>query len=948
MDKFQLYVIIGLVAFAVVRDVVSQTDEGCKFSSLTPRKRCPYRVRRGDESECVDAGCCFDASAKYGLFCFRKERSLSFGFGVTIEPPGLQNQNSGYLNFGGEPGYPGSSLIKRCSDSPCLGFPNMQSDTCVRLGCCYDFQRRGCFYNSFNFIRLRPNCRPGFEDAPSCRDINECDPNPCVNGGTCVNLINDFLCCIDEPEGQTCDQVCPFPTLTSTDGGLTPTSGGPYGLGDTITFLCAEAGYTLTGFDTITCMNNGAFDNSAPVCLNTQCLFPTLTSTNGGLTPTSGGPYGVDETILFSCTDPAFALTGSDTLTCMNNGAFDNSAPVCLSTPCSSPPAPINVLTDPVQTTYNPLDEVTYSCADGSPIPAGEPTSNRCLPTGLWESASGPDCPTTQCAVPGDIAGGTFTPSGVTSIDSGATLSFACDIGFTISTGGVTSSICQAGTFVFDPLFDGTECFRNCAQDDATLNPIANLIVNPSQASTGNGYSFGTMLSYSCSDATQVFTGSATLTCQTDGSYDNPVPSCITDCGAPPTSGNTRVITSWNGQTTEGTVIEYTCDTGGVGSTTITCTSSGWDPTDPAECFPAGSGTCGNPPLLPNGEFIGTIPATPVAIITYQCLAGFTIAPGSTASTVCQTGGDYDLSESDDNFPECTSTSACTVPHIPGAVFDPEQTSFAAGESLSLTCEEGTPTGTTMATCQDGTFQFNPSFDSTECITDRDLNLIIVLDDTSALDDCSSILSAPPFSQGNTETPNFNQQFDFIKMLISSWVTIDQAANSRVAVVRHSAACTGTLSVISDFTDDTATRDTKLDAEQYTCGSGNQIALAFCLNNDRSSIPGFDSTKATVVIDLVADVGTTDTDALTTSLITNVGEVRSPPPEATDPAESIFLYLVTTIPTTSSDLATNVAFLESYAGASYRYVGSTYEGPLIVLPRIRDGLESDCVTATTC
>ena len=52
-------------------------------------------------------------------------------------------------------------------------------------------------------------------------------------------------------------------------------------------------------------------------------------------------------------------------------------------------------------------------------------------------------------------------------------------------------------------------------------------------------------------------------------------------------------------------------------------------------------------------------------------------------------------------------------------------------------------------------------------VSDRDLNVIIVLDDTSALDDCSSIItSPPPFSQGDMETPNFNRQFDFIKMFV--------------------------------------------------------------------------------------------------------------------------------------------------------------------------------------
>lgn len=38
-------------------------------------------------------------------------------------------------------------------------------------------------------------------------DINECDNNPCQNGGQCTNSEGSFTCsCTDGWEGQVCDQ----------------------------------------------------------------------------------------------------------------------------------------------------------------------------------------------------------------------------------------------------------------------------------------------------------------------------------------------------------------------------------------------------------------------------------------------------------------------------------------------------------------------------------------------------------------------------------------------------------------------------------------------------------------------------------------------------------------------------------------------------------------------
>ena len=49
------------------------------------------------------------------------------------------------------------------------------------------------------------NCDAGYSGVP-CVDINECYPNPCNNGATCINLVDDYNCqCQPGWDGKDCD-----------------------------------------------------------------------------------------------------------------------------------------------------------------------------------------------------------------------------------------------------------------------------------------------------------------------------------------------------------------------------------------------------------------------------------------------------------------------------------------------------------------------------------------------------------------------------------------------------------------------------------------------------------------------------------------------------------------------------------------------------------------------
>lgn len=39
-----------------------------------------------------------------------------------------------------------------------------------------------------------PQCVPGYHGVNCSKEINECQSQPCQNGGTCIDLINTYKC----------------------------------------------------------------------------------------------------------------------------------------------------------------------------------------------------------------------------------------------------------------------------------------------------------------------------------------------------------------------------------------------------------------------------------------------------------------------------------------------------------------------------------------------------------------------------------------------------------------------------------------------------------------------------------------------------------------------------------------------------------------------------------
>lgn len=76
----------------------------------------------------------------------------------------------------------------------------LNMNECVGVNC-----HNGSCVDDDNGFQCR--CRQGFAGKFCDKDVDECSPNPCVDGAKCTNLVGDFKChCPPGATGKRCDQ----------------------------------------------------------------------------------------------------------------------------------------------------------------------------------------------------------------------------------------------------------------------------------------------------------------------------------------------------------------------------------------------------------------------------------------------------------------------------------------------------------------------------------------------------------------------------------------------------------------------------------------------------------------------------------------------------------------------------------------------------------------------
>ena len=379
---------------------------------------------------------------------------------------------------------------------------------------------------------------------------------------------------------------------------------------------------------------------------------------------------------------------------------------------CVTPPTVDNAI-------YSQLDgdiqygaRLQYNCSTGYNLDGNDIIS--CQLNNSW-SLPTPSCSIVNCGNPGAPVNG-YTNGSVFTYQS--IVQYYCNEGYQLS-GGSSAQCTAAG--------DWNVTLPNC-----TLVNCGDPGIPDNGARNGDNFYYNSTITYSCNIGYNL-TGTATLTCLSNGTWNESIPTCPpVNCGDPGTpdngsrsgdiftynsvvlfqcsvgyslSGSASLLclssVSWNasvpscvagcsdpGVPTNGqrsgemfshnSVVTYSCNTGYtlIGANSLMCLqNNSWNNTRPS-CTPV---NCGDPGTITNGDRAGDV-FTYQAQIIYSCHDDFSLV-GSQAIT-CQSNGSWS-----DTVPVCTHID-CTDPGIPanGVRIGND---FSYNSSVSFSCYPG-------------------------------------------------------------------------------------------------------------------------------------------------------------------------------------------------------------------------------------------------------------------
>ncbi|XP_019614808.1 PREDICTED: CUB and sushi domain-containing protein 1-like [Branchiostoma belcheri] len=502
----------------------------------------------------------------------------------------------------------------------------------------------------------------------------------CDNGYRKVGGTETKMCVDGRWRGTSldCDAVeCPARAAPA-NGAVSPTGAVSYP--NSVTFTC-NTGYVLNGAATPTCQADGTWSNPAPTCTPVECPA-RVAPANGALSPVGANFY--QDLVTFAC-NSGYVLTGAAAATCQADGTWSNPAPTCTPVECPTRAAPANGAVSPTGAVSYP-NGVTFTCNTGHVLNGA--AAATCQADGTWSNPA-PTCTPVECPARASPANGAVSPTGAVSYPNGIT--FTCNSGYVLK--GAAASTCQADGTWSNP---APTCTRKMSVECPALTAPANGAVSPTGAvSYPNGATFTCNTGY-------VLSGAATSTCQADGTWSNPAPTCTrkmtVQCPARAVPANGAV--SPTGAVSYPNGVTFTCNLGYVlnGAAAATCQADGtWSNPVPA-CTRKMSVECPARAAPANGAVSPTGAVSYPNGVTFTCNSGYVLT-GAAAAT-CQADGTWS-----NPAPTCTPVE-CPVRAAPanGAV-SPTGANFYQ-DVVTFTCNPGYElNGAAAATCQaDGTW----------------------------------------------------------------------------------------------------------------------------------------------------------------------------------------------------------------------------------------------------
>ncbi|XP_078682413.1 E-selectin-like [Branchiostoma floridae x Branchiostoma belcheri] len=224
---------------------------------------------------------------------------------------------------------------------------------------------------------------------------------------------------------------------------------------------------------------------------------------NGAVTPTGAVSY--PNGVTFTC-NSGYVRNGAASATCQADGKWSDPVPTCNRVQCPGRAAPANGALTSTGVVFYP-NGVVFSCNSGFTL-NGQATPT-CQADGTW-SHPVPTCSPRQCPALTAPPFGVLRPIGARSYQD--TVTFECDQGYTLN--GATSATCQADETWSNPVPTCTpvQCPARAAPANGAVTPTG-------AVSYPNGVTFTCNSGYTLN-------GQATPTCQADGTWSHPAPTC--------------------------------------------------------------------------------------------------------------------------------------------------------------------------------------------------------------------------------------------------------------------------------------------------------------------------------------------------------------------------------------------------------------------------------------
>ena len=423
--------------------------------------------------------------------------------------------------------------------------------------------------------------------------------------------------------------------------------------GDAVRFSC-KANYKLLGKAILLCGEEGQWDYPAPRCGEIKCDDPPrVPHTNFVRQPS----YPVDTVMEYTCQHGYF-MDGRNTIRCLADGQWEVSRPSCSIITCG-PPIQVDHATH-IGENHTFASVVEYQCEDGYLI--NGPSVLECLVTSIWND-SAPNCEIVQCPVPEDIENGFLIAQ---SIAFGSVITYACNTGYLLN--GIPERSCGA---------DGQWSGQKPTCNPVNCGPPDDV---PHATITGEEHTFGQRVTYTC-DLGYARKGAANRLCQSDGTWQRPLPLCLrVKCPVPEEIPNGRFEGSsffYND------TIQYECNTGYSleGAAFLACQSNGsWSHSTPS-CQII---NCGEPPstdlakIIPIGN-----PPEPNSYgsdVLYVCRTGYEVI--GTAMRRCQADRSWSGLTPSCGIVECAIPGRVANGHIKGS-------NYTYGSSVEYVCEDG-------------------------------------------------------------------------------------------------------------------------------------------------------------------------------------------------------------------------------------------------------------------